>query len=439
MKNHITKTGIELEGLWNHRPDNFKEDGSVSFNDECDGDCRDNCECSDNCECDMCRACHGCENNPDYCECDDCLICAGCECSLDFCDCEINYKRLESCNKPKSECNGNNIFCDDCKDFCNDKFRDNQIISRDCTLGHGTFNNCSWECECCCECDCDCTKGGELASKPLDKTEIKDFIKDNYPDEVNSSCGLHVHLSFNDDKRDVHILATKEFNDYFVKSMENWAIDRKLNNPSRFYHRLKGDQSYCKREFKGYSQLKNSDDRYTQINFCSYAKFNTVEFRLATMFDNNDISVEYVDKLHAIVNDYLSKNKPKVYEFNLKINKSTSIYLKLNMVKSGLRIFVKTFGIEDEVKNKDYSNYDKFSLYSNHREIFRLNTNLTSLIDVEDNTNYTFLRLKGSSNGKSMIIKGMFSKQDIEFYMSRIISGLPSLLRDIKGNKIICV
>jgi hypothetical protein len=60
------------------------------------------------------------------------------------------------------------------------------------------------------------------------------------------------------------------------------------------------------------------------------------------------------------------------------------------------------------------------------------------LIDVEDDTNYTFLRLKGSSNGKSMIIKGMFSKQDIEFYMARIISGLPSLLRDIKGNKIIC-
>jgi hypothetical protein len=28
MKNHITKMGIELEGLWNHRPTNFKEDGS---------------------------------------------------------------------------------------------------------------------------------------------------------------------------------------------------------------------------------------------------------------------------------------------------------------------------------------------------------------------------------------------------------------------------
>ncbi len=109
------------------------------------------------------------------------------------------------------------------------------------------------------------------------------------------------------------------------------------------------------------------------------------------------------------------------------------------MVKSGLKIFVKTFGIESEIKNKDYSNYDKFSLYSNHREFYRLNTNLTSLIDSEDNGNFTFLRLKGQSNGKSMIIKGMFSKQDIEFYMTRLISSLPALLRDIKGNKLICV
>lgn len=437
MKNHITKTGIELEGLWNERPTNFKEDGSVSFDDDgCDGDCRDNCECLDYCECDRCLVCNGCDDSIDNCDCSSCLYCEDCENEYESCECDRNYRHLKECDIVS--CNNANV-CDDCINNCEDEFDNNQNVGRNCQACQGISIQCDGDCGCECQCECNCVNGGELVSKPLNKNEIKGFIKDNYPDRVNSSCGMHVHLSFNDDKRDVHILATKEFNDYFVKSFEKWAIDRKLNNPSRFYHRLKGDQSYCKREFKGYSQLKNSDDRYTQINFCSYAKFNTVEFRLATMFDNNNISVEYVDKLHAIVNDYLSKNKPKVYEFNLKINKSTSIYLKLNMVKSGLRIFVKTFGIEDEVKNKDYSNYDKFSLYSNHREIFRLNTNLTSLIDVEDYTNYTFLRLKGSSNGKSMIIKGMFSKQDIEFYMTSLINGLPRLIRDIKGVKMICV
>jgi len=413
MKNHVNKIGIELEGYWHDKPEGFKEDGSVHFSDDCcNGRCLDDCYCHENCECNDCQNCHGCDNIEDECNCEDCLTCNNCDNQYERCSCT----RESTCDK--KSCIDNELC-----DSCTDDFLDNQDLSYNCSNGHNTYNNCQMECNCECDCECDCKQGGELSSKPLKLDEIRNFINNNYPDELNSSCGMHCHLSFKDDKRDLFTLATPEFYNFFLEKMENWANIRKLNNPSRFYHRLKGVE-YAKREFKGYEQLKENCDRYTHINFNSYRKFKTVEFRLATMFDNKDIGIEYIYRLYDIVNEYLNKNKPKALEFNLKINKSTSIYLKLDMVK-------------EYVKTKGFSNYDKFRLYENIG-LEELNTNLNTLIDENSNLNYTFLRLKGQSHGKSMIIKGVFTNKDVERYMRKLIYNLPNFIIDIKGEKIIC-
>ena len=428
MKNHVNKTGIELEGYWYNKPENFKHDGSVEFqSDECNGECRDECYCFEECECLMCQACHGCEYNPNECECDDCLTCDDCDNILDECECVIeSICKLKSCT--------NNNPCDDCMN----SFYDNQTMGRDCERGHGMFNNCERDCGCECECQCDCSSGGELSSKPLNVNEIKQFIIDNYPDELNSTCGFHIHKSFTNDKRDINVLCTPEFHEHFNKSLRTWAINRKINKDSRFFKRLDGIY-YCNNEFKGYAQLNQTDsNRYTQINFCSVSKFGTVEFRVGNMFDNPQITVEYTNELHRIVNQYLSTHEPRNYEYNIQINKTMSIYLKVNMVKSGLRIFLKTHGIEDYMKSKTYASFNKYRLYQNDSLLDELKTNLTTLFDSEHIVNLTFLRLKNQTNGKSMIIKGAFSNQDIERYMNNIIMELPRIIQLIKGEKLIC-
>ena len=78
-KNHIAFCGCELEGYWHNGHDRIKQDSSVegfdSEYEDCNGECRDNCDCNDYCECDECQICSICENNISDCDCGECYFC----------------------------------------------------------------------------------------------------------------------------------------------------------------------------------------------------------------------------------------------------------------------------------------------------------------------------------------------------------------------------
>ena len=76
------------------------------------------------------------------------------------------------------------------------------------------------------------------------------------------------------------------------------------------------------------------------------------------MFDNPKLALSGVQKTYSIINEYLNSHKTKVYELNMNFCNTTAIHLKIQMIKDGLQIFVKTFGIEDYIKTLDSSNYN---------------------------------------------------------------------------------
>ena len=431
MKNYIDKSGIELEGYWENQPNGFKHDGSVEINDidnECDGSCRDNCECYSYCECDECQNCNYCDNNIDNCQCYQCMKCRECDYNVEECECDRNIRHLEECDN--KNCNNDNV-CDNCINECYDEFDINQETYYSCS---DTYGECSCECSCECECECECDIGGEIASPILEsKEKINEFMLNNYPDIHNDTCGRHDHFSFKRDKLDVNLLTRKEFHIYLKQRLIEFGTINKINSGSRFWKRLNGSY-YCKDEFKPEQQLRLCNDRYTHINFCSYRKFGTVEFRLSNIFDKKEISVKYTDELYDIINSWLKSQKVKIYEFEYKFNKNTAIYVRFNMVKDGLKIFVKTFGLEDLLKTQDNEKY-----YKNHLDFERLNFNETELYLDSGFCNMSFMRLVGQSTGKSMIIKNVFTDEELDKYYDNLTTQIPTLIKDIKGVNMICV
>jgi len=410
-KNHIQFVGVELEGYWHNGHGKLKHDGSVHFedvyNEDCNGDCMDNCECSSYCECEDCIYCEHCEHQYSECKCDECLVCSDCSNHFESCECNI-----ESVCK-KESCIDNNV-CDECME----NFQELQNLDYDCSECSNSYNNCIMECSCDCSCECECENNlvGEVSSHKLKINEVENWILVNYPNEVNSSTGLHCHLSFKNDKQDYSIIATEKFYNHFIQELKLWSKERKINQDSRFLKRLNGVE-YAKRTFLADDQINGNNERYTQINYC-YHKFNgTVEIRVGNMFNDKTISVEYVQRVIKIFNEYLSRVKPIVYRldevFECNNNKQFDLSLRIKQQKDGLMVYAKSAQFEKTFKNYNHS-------FINH--------NMDSLLEFDDNDgikpNISFLRLKGLQHGKKLFIKGLYTDNMINNYLQRLYDSL---------------
>jgi len=147
---------------------------------------------------------------------------------------------------------------------------------------------------------------GEIGSPPMRLPQALIWMRENYPDVVNASCGLHVHVSLND--LDTARLTDPKFYEMFQQRFTEWGERNKIKGT--FWTRLKGKNRYCKNNFVPYQQLSGNGDRYTQINFCSYRKYKTVECRMLPAFKNVETSQLAVIEFVKIVQDYL-KSCPK--------------------------------------------------------------------------------------------------------------------------------
>jgi hypothetical protein len=150
------------------------------------------------------------------------------------------------------------------------------------------------------------TTSAEISTKPYERLgSLLNCVDALYPDEVNSSCGMHVHVSF--DELDYGHLMSERFYFYFLLRWEAWG--KRLNiRSSEFWSRLRGENQYCKREWKSVEQvtLRGRDGvRYAHLNFC-YSLHGTVECRLLPMFKDKTIAAKAIQELLSIYSDYLA-------------------------------------------------------------------------------------------------------------------------------------
>jgi len=157
---------------------------------------------------------------------------------------------------------------------------------------------------------------GENVSHPIEIGSNYDpvdrWLEKNYPDGVNHTCGMHVHVSFKHIINYVRVMRA-DFPATVVNGFKKWAEREKLRTDHSLWDRLNGKSIYCQHKYEGDEQLLNTGKdydkirkghRYTVINY-AYNRTGTMECRLLPMMDTVDQAISAVHEVLDITNAFL--------------------------------------------------------------------------------------------------------------------------------------
>jgi hypothetical protein len=163
--------------------------------------------------------------------------------------------------------------------------------------------------DCSVRCEGEVISGGELRSAPSTWEGIRSLMSTCYPDVVDSSCGMHVHISLKS-KLDYCRLMARPFYDFFLREITYWASNN-VRAGSRFWNRLEGT-SYAQADiFEPEMGVYGGEaDRYAFLNFNAYGRFGTLEIRLLPMFNDSRVAIKAVRETLEIVERYL-RSQPR--------------------------------------------------------------------------------------------------------------------------------
>ena len=125
---------------------------------------------------------------------------------------------------------------------------------------------------------------GEIVSPVLHHRSLPAWIRNHYPDRVNSSCGLHVHMG-NLPITTYSAMMHKGVFEEFCERLDAWGHSAHIRN-EQFWARLAGDNNYCRREYTANSQvyaIGHGGARYSILNYC-WGDHQTLECRVLPMF-----------------------------------------------------------------------------------------------------------------------------------------------------------
>jgi len=153
----------------------------------------------------------------------------------------------------------------------------------------------------------DDTVAGEIASKVFgDIYEAWDYMKTYYPDEVNRTCGFHIHISVDDGH--YAQLMERDFYDKFIAWAKNIGEKFPKRVPGTFMARVEGKNTYCQAMHIPTEQVKGRGDRYTQINYC-HSSHKTMENRMFPGCKNPKTAFFLLVNYLLFIEDYLEHNK----------------------------------------------------------------------------------------------------------------------------------
>lgn len=153
---------------------------------------------------------------------------------------------------------------------------------------------------------------GELPSSPLTLEEWGKWLRKHYPQIVNQSCGMHVHLSFRTALTYSRLMCP-EYPGTIVNEITRWAKHENLPKDHTIWSRLKGKSVYCQHVYSADEQVRNTSKdhnreraghRYTVINYC-WARVSTLECRLLPMMDTAERAERLVQEYIDITNAFL--------------------------------------------------------------------------------------------------------------------------------------
>lgn len=162
---------------------------------------------------------------------------------------------------------------------------------------------------------------GELPSPPLlpegkDILTLEKWLKSHYPDKINHTCGMHVHMSFRNAFQYMTLMQ-ESYMWTIIEFVSKWAHGKKEfdKKDHPIWPRLQGKSEYCQHVFhaddQAQKQRKEFDHfakghRYTVINF-PFTRQGTIECRLLPMMPTVDLAIEAVREIMKITSAFLLK------------------------------------------------------------------------------------------------------------------------------------
>ena len=152
---------------------------------------------------------------------------------------------------------------------------------------------------------------GELPIGPVMPAGIAELLKVNYPQKINHTCGMHVHMSF-DTLWHYHLLMVPEYPVTMLHYLRKWATAAGLKETHPIWARLNNESRYCKNEFWPDRQASNKrkdhnmevpGHRYTHVHYCG--RQNTIEIRTLPMMEKFKSAVNAVHQVIQITNGCL--------------------------------------------------------------------------------------------------------------------------------------
>lgn len=151
-------------------------------------------------------------------------------------------------------------------------------------------------------------KCGELPIGPMQPAAMPKFMKKYYPQKVDSTCGMHVHMSF-ESLRHYAWLMVPEYQETICEYLIQWAKDERFSTDHHIWGRLKGESIYCQKKFwpdEQVSYKKKDHDhnrdghRYTIVHYCG--RMLTIEVRVLPMMVTADQAIRAVKQVLDITN-----------------------------------------------------------------------------------------------------------------------------------------
>ena len=199
--------------------------------------------------------------------------------------------------------------------------------------------NCDHPCHCsvCFPVGCDCASlyTGEVRSRPYKSLHILKWMKDSYPDFINSTCGMHIHLSFKSKKSYVTLMEPR-FYATFLREVEIFA-SKHIPKNHYFWKRLIGEEKYCKRMFTPEAQANEHgkpETRRTHLNYC-YALHGTLENRLFPMFEDVHLAIKCLKWYIGFVETYVENHLETVVierTIDIPVEKSNNLFTILDEI-----------------------------------------------------------------------------------------------------------
>lgn len=157
---------------------------------------------------------------------------------------------------------------------------------------------------------------GEIVLPPIAPDKFSEMVIKYYPDKVNATCGLHVHMSF-PYRIYYHRLMTPAFTDTMVKSLQEWGEEEKLAKDHPLWGRVTdANHRHCAHAYLGDNQVSitkkdyNSRgtpySRYTAINY-PLSQHGTVECRLLPMMETAEQGVRAIQRVIDTTNGFLHR------------------------------------------------------------------------------------------------------------------------------------